>query len=92
MMTCSGGVQKICGVFHSYLHNCTIGDDVRRFSDVRFALGQSTPRAIALALKAMSERNWVRRTLIDDYPPTAGYTLKPKGLRILAIVQRLQRR
>ena len=67
-----------------------IGDGVRRFSEVRHALGAPTPRAIALALKAMSEGNWLRRTLIDDYPPTAGYALKPKGRRILEIVQRLQ--
>jgi DNA-binding HxlR family transcriptional regulator len=66
-----------------------IGADVRRFSDVRAALPQATPRAIALALKAMSEHNWVRRSLVDDYPPTAGYALKPKGRRILGIVRRL---
>ena len=68
----------------------TIGDDLCRFSDVRNALGPVTPRAIALALKAMSESGWVRRTLIDDYPPTAGYALKPKARRILEIVRRLQ--
>ncbi|MDJ0908792.1 MAG: winged helix-turn-helix transcriptional regulator [Woeseiaceae bacterium] len=69
----------------------TIGEDVRRFSEVKNALGDATPRAITLALKAMSERNWLRRTLIDDYPPTAGYALKPKGRRILENVRRLQR-
>ena len=68
----------------------TIGDDVCRFSDVRKSLGDVTPRAIALALKAMSERNWVRRTLIDDYPPTAGYALKPKGRRIREILRRMR--
>ena len=68
----------------------TIGEDVCRFSEVKKALGDATPRAITLALKAMSERNWLRRTLIDDYPPTAGYALKPKGRRILDIVRRLQ--
>ncbi len=68
-----------------------IGEDVCRFSDIRNPLAPATPRAVTLALKAMSERNWVRRTLIDDYPPTAGYALKPKGLRILKIVRQLQR-
>ncbi len=68
----------------------TIGEDVCRFSEVKNALGDSTPRAITLALKAMSEHNWLRRSLIDDYPPTAGYALKPKGRRILEIVRRLQ--
>lgn len=69
----------------------TISDDVRRFSEVKAALPTATSRAIALALKAMSERNWVRRSLIDDYPPTAGYSLKPKGRRILEVVRRLTR-
>ncbi len=68
----------------------TIGTDVRRFSEVKAALPQATSRAIALALKAMSERNWIRRSLIDDYPPTAGYTLKPKGRRILEVVRQLK--
>ena len=68
----------------------TIGDDVARFSDVKSALGRATPRAIALGLKALSERNWVRRSLIDDYPPTAGYALRPKGLRILRIVRQFE--
>ena len=35
----------------------------------------------AAVVKAMSEHNWLRRSLIDDYPPTAGYALKPKGRR-----------
>ena len=69
-----------------------IGEEVCRFGDIRSSLEQPTPRAIALALKAMSDRNWLRRTLIDDYPPTAGYALKPKGRRILPIVRRLQQR
>ncbi len=68
----------------------TIGDDICRFSDVKNALRTATPRAITLALKAMSEHNWLRRTVIDDYPPTAGYALKPKGRRILKMVRRLE--
>jgi len=28
-VTGGGGVEKLCGVFHAYLHNCTIGDGVR---------------------------------------------------------------
>ena len=68
----------------------TIGDGIVRFGDVKNALRTATPRAITLALKAMSEHNWLRRTLIDDYPPTAGYALKPKGRRILKVVRRLE--
>ena len=28
-VSCGAGVEKICGVFNAYLHNCTIGDSVR---------------------------------------------------------------
>ena len=66
-----------------------IGDDLRRFSELRRLLPQATSRAVALALKPMSERNWIRRSVIDDYPPTAGYALKPKGRRILRLVREL---
>ncbi len=63
-----------------------IGGDVRRFGDLRRLLPGATSRAITLALKPMTERNWIRRSVIDEYPPTAGYALKPKAKRILRIV------
>ena len=66
-----------------------IGEDVRRFSELRRLLPEATSRAIALALKPMSERNWIKRSIIDEYPPTAGYALKPKGRRILGMVNEL---
>lgn len=66
-----------------------IGDDVRRFHEVRNALLGATPRAVILGLKAMLERRWAARTLIDDYPPAAGYALLPKGQRILARISGL---
>lgn len=63
-----------------------IGDEVRRFNEVREALLGATPRAITLGLKSMVEQRWAARTLIDDYPPAAGYALKPRGQSILARV------
>jgi DNA-binding HxlR family transcriptional regulator len=66
-----------------------IGDDVRRFHEVRDVLLGATPRAITIGLKSILERRWAVRTLIDDYPPAAGYELMPKGQRILACVSGL---
>ncbi len=67
-----------------------IGDGVRRFGELRVALGETaTPRATTLGLKAMLSAEWAERTLIDDYPPTAGYRLIAKGRRILRPVNKL---
>ena len=63
-----------------------IGDEVRRFNEVRETLLDATPRAITLGLKSLLEQRWVARTLIDDYPPAAGYELMPRGLRVLSCV------
>ena len=66
-----------------------IGNEVRRFHEVRAVLLGATPRAITIGLKSMLERRWAARTLIDDYPPAAGYELMPKGQRILDYVSGL---
>ena len=67
-----------------------IGARVKRFSEVRTALGeQATPRAITLGLKSMLSVDWAERSLIDDYPPAAGYALMPKGQRVLELVSEL---
>lgn len=64
-----------------------IGERVKRFSEVRAALGDhATPRAITLGLKSMLSVDWAERSLIDEYPPAAGYALMPKGRRVLEIV------
>lgn len=60
-----------------------IGQGVRRFSEVRSALGDgATPRAVTLGLKSMTHEGWANRLLIDDYPPAAGYALAPRGLTV----------
>lgn len=66
-----------------------IGGEVRRFHEVRELLLDATPRAITLGLKSILEGRWATRTLIDDYPPAAGYELRPKGQRILSCVSGL---
>lgn len=68
-----------------------IGEERLRFNELRTMLADATPRAITLALKSLLGQNWAARTLIDDYPPTAGYELRPRGRRILACVDGLWR-
>ncbi len=60
-----------------------ISKDVRRFNELSRALPNATPRAVTLGLKGLTAQDWVNRTVIDDYPPTVGYELSNKGLRIL---------
>lgn len=60
-----------------------MGEGARRFSEIRTTLGQAaTPRAITLGLKSMLVEGWAARSLIDDFPPTAGYALRRKGLSV----------
>ena len=66
-----------------------IGEEVRRFGDVQNALPDATPRAITLGLKALTGAGWATRSIVDDYPPTAGYRLLTKGRRILTRVGEL---
>ena len=66
-----------------------IGNETRRFNEVRSLLVGATPRAIAIGLKSLSEQGWASRSLIDEYPPTAGYRLMHKGQRVLGCVEGL---
>lgn len=61
-----------------------ISDERRRFNEMKRCLPGATSRAIALGLKLMLEQRWAVRSLIDDYPPAAGYALMRKGRNVLA--------
>lgn len=69
----------------------TIGERSLRFNELRAVLHEATPRAITIGLKSLLQQNWATRTIIDDYPPAAGYELKLKGQRIFACVDDLCR-
>jgi len=60
-----------------------IGDRTLRFNELRSSLSDATPRAITMGLKTLLHHRWASRSLIDDFPPTAGYKLQSKGRRIL---------
>lgn len=84
-----GGAQAIAYRKWTLPLVAAIGGDVRRFNEVRSLLPVATPRAITMGLKSLVEARWATRTIIDDYPPTAGYRLQPPGQRILSSVQAL---
>ncbi len=66
-----------------------IGDETRRFNEIRSLLVGASPRAIAIGLKSLLEQRWASRSLIDEYPPTAGYRLMRKGQQVLGCVDGL---
>jgi len=67
----------------------TIGERRLRFNQLRSALHDATPRAIAMGLKSLHQHGWAKRSIIDEFPPTAAYELKPKGQKILKLVSTL---
>ncbi|TDJ29614.1 MAG: transcriptional regulator, partial [Gammaproteobacteria bacterium] len=66
-----------------------IGERRLRFNQLRSSLHDATPRAIAIGLKSLLRHGWADRSLIDEFPPTAGYQLRRKGQQILVCVNGL---
>ena len=66
-----------------------IGARRLRFNQLRSSLRNATPRAIAIGLKSLLKHGWADRSIIDDYPPTAGYELRGKGQQILVCASSL---
>jgi DNA-binding HxlR family transcriptional regulator len=64
-------------------------DEPRRFSELRAALSETTPRALTLALKDLRAAGLVRRTVVDDYPPSVVYELTAAARPIAAAARRL---
>ena len=68
-----------------------IGQQRLRFSELREILADATPRAVTLGLKSLLQIQWADRTLLNEFPPTAGYGLRPKGLKVLGTLAPLCR-
>ena len=58
-----------------------LGDD-RRFSELRVALGDVTPRALALALQDLETARLVRREVLPTRPPSTVYRATARGRRV----------
>jgi DNA-binding HxlR family transcriptional regulator len=65
-------------------------DEPRRFSELRAALPDATPRALTLALKDLRAAGLVTRTVMDDYPPSVVYETTPAGRPIGSAAQALR--
>ena len=54
----------------------------RRFSELRVALGDVTPRALALALQELERARLVRRQVLPTRPPSTVYRTTARGRRV----------
>ena len=66
-------------------HHLAALDKPARFSELRAALPEVTPRALALALKDLRTAGLIERRVEDAYPPTAMYAATPKARRLTRI-------
>jgi DNA-binding HxlR family transcriptional regulator len=67
-----GGRWKVLIVYH-------LLPGVRRFGELRRALGPVTPRMLAEQLRQMEQDGIVRRRLYPQIPPKVEYSLTPLG-------------
>lgn len=66
-----------------------IGRGLRRFSELRTALPDVTPRALTSTLKDLQPVGLVRRIVTGEYPPTSAYDITPRAARLIPILDRL---
>ena len=64
--------------------------DVRRFSELRAALPDTSNRALAMTLKDLEAAALVRRTVTTDYPPATVYNATAPGLRLAEAADKLR--
>lgn len=64
-------------------------EEPRCFSELRSALPEATARALTLALKDPHAAGLVRRTVLDDYPPSVVYALTEEAQPIAEAARRL---
>lgn len=66
-----------------------IGRGATRYNEMKAMLPGITARALALALKDLQAAGMADREVSHGYPPAARYSLTPKGLEILPVLDRL---
>jgi len=59
-----------------------------RFSELISMLSPITPRALSEELKLLSSEGYIKRTIVDGYPPTTIYELTPKSNPYLTILEK----
>lgn len=71
------------------LPTLTLLVDERRFSEIRRALPDVTPRALTLTLKDLESSGLITRTVTEDYPPATVYTATPPGQQLARAAQKV---
>jgi DNA-binding HxlR family transcriptional regulator len=66
-----------------------ICSSIHRFSDLREAYPEITPKALTEALKEMASAELIHRVVLDTYPPSVEYHILKKGLRFCPILSDL---
>jgi DNA-binding HxlR family transcriptional regulator len=72
------------------LPTLTLLVEERRFSEIRRALPNVTPRALTLTLKELESTDLISRTVTTDYPPATVYHATTPGLRLAHAAQKMQ--
>ncbi len=72
---------------------CKLSDSTRGFNELRRLSGPSpiTQRMLSATLRRLERDGLVTRTVHNTKPPRVDYTLTPRGLSLLDIVQSLAR-
>lgn len=65
-------------------------DGPMRFSELEEATGGISPRTLADRLRQMEERGLVTRESFREIPPRVQYTLTPKGVATLPVIDALR--
>lgn len=59
-----------------------------RFSELKSRLEPITPRALSNELKQLVSDGYIKRKIIDDYPPTTHYELAPKSSPFIRVLEK----
>jgi DNA-binding HxlR family transcriptional regulator len=59
-----------------------------RFSELKSRLKPITSRALSNELKYLGSEGYIRRKIVDDYPPTTHYELAPKSSPFIRVLEK----
>jgi DNA-binding HxlR family transcriptional regulator len=62
-----------------------------RFSELKAGLKPITPRALSEELKQLDSEGYIKRKVMDDYPPTTHYALTAKSSPFIAVLEKTGR-
>ena len=63
-------------------------EETIRFSELKSRLAPITPRALSVELKTLTQMGYIRRRVVEEFPPVSIYLLTGKGREYAAIFQK----